>query len=184
MIDLHYNTICDAAVDAEITRIFEDLGLRVAPPIVKPEFGAEAGPGLRWSTVLSRRRGRGTPPSVPDIELIISFFLGSVAHDLGSAAASDLYKGLKVGVAAIIGRVVRLVTVEVVVTDDDVVTYELPPHKRQVDAALSALQDHRKSLRKSKDLRRFVWNNDAAEWQSKPDRSGIKGQKRSNKESG
>jgi hypothetical protein len=164
MIDLHYNTLCDPSVDLAIVAAFEAHGIPTAPAIVRPEFGEHAIPGLKWSTVLSRRGGRGTPPSVPEIELVISFFLGGVVTTAGAKASGDLYDALKRGVMAIIGRIVKSVTIEVVAAYDDVVIYEVPPNKREAAKALEAVPQHKASLKRSDRPVRFTWDKETSSW--------------------
>jgi hypothetical protein len=168
MIDLHYNTICDPSVDAAITASFEEAGLFVAPPIVRPEFGREALPGLPWATVLSRRGGRGTPPSLPNIELVVSLFLGGAVTAVGAKVGADVYRALKRGALAILGRFVRQLTVEVVRTREEVATYELPRNRREAARALSALQAHEESLKRGEKLARYQWNREERSWQPIP----------------
>jgi hypothetical protein len=167
MIDLAYFTSAPLEVDEEVTTAFEDSGLRVAPPVIRPDFGPEALPGLRWTTILNNRGGRGGGGVVPtpqDIHLGITLFVGAFLTAMGAAAGTDAYRALRRGVGKILRRVVHRITLRVVVVDGDSVTYEIPTDPEVADLALAAVQAHRETLSPAAGNRSFSWDPAGGEW--------------------
>jgi hypothetical protein len=156
-----------AAEEQQVAEALEAVGFRLVPALMPWKPGEEALPGLPWETVVLQRSGGAGGISPEDMRYVFTVFFGGYLTGLGTLAATDTYQALRRAFGAVVGRILRRVTLRFVAVDEQGgvdAMYDLPEDPAACDRALAHLRVHRESLQRDSPELWFAWDDTTAKW--------------------